>query len=386
MCESSDDSFAPRTEVWQGDQAILKKGLEELASVKIRYDSIVDQNGPSIIMNNEVVIQAYTTIINRGCKIRLITEISVNNILYCKKLSKLLDLRHFDEIKGNLGIVDGLRYGASARSEEKKFPTEYIYSTVKSFVEQQQFFFETLWSKSIPAEQRIKEIEEGIEPIKTQLLQNPQDIFKTTIEFYKKSNQIKSCFPVEGLNVIYRDFSNSRQEILDRYRQGKHKGIRWITSLKNKKDVDLVKSHIDNGINIRHVKDLLTDSFALSDKSFLFTIENVEKEKLITNVLSSNDKLYLDHYDTVFETLWKKGIDIDERIKEIEEGHYVDVDLIPNPKESLKIFQEIYNSVKSEVLLLLSSANAFFRIENNNDFYACEKLTHQGITVKVLIP
>ncbi len=73
-----------------------------------------------------------------------------------------------------------------------------------------------------------------------------------------------------------------------------------------------------HGIKIRHVKDLLTDSFALSDKSFLFTIENVEEGKMITNVLSSNDKLYLDHYDVIFENLWKKGIDIQDRIKEIE--------------------------------------------------------------------
>jgi hypothetical protein len=29
MCEYSDDSFAPRTEVWQGDQDIFKKGLED---------------------------------------------------------------------------------------------------------------------------------------------------------------------------------------------------------------------------------------------------------------------------------------------------------------------------------------------------------------------
>ena len=71
-------------------------------------------------------------------------------------------------------------------------------------------------------------------------------------------------------------------------------------------------------VKIRHVKELLDDSFALSDKSFLFTIENVEEGKKITNVLSSNDKLYLDHYDIVFENLWKKGIDIEDRIKEIE--------------------------------------------------------------------
>lgn len=120
MSKSFDDSFLPRTEVWQGEQVIFKKGLEELASVKVCYDSIVDHNGPSIMFNNEVVIQAYTDLINRGCRIRLITEISANNISYCKKLSELLDLRHFDGVKGNLGIVDRIRYGASARSEEKK--------------------------------------------------------------------------------------------------------------------------------------------------------------------------------------------------------------------------------------------------------------------------
>src|SRR3954454_7114392 len=119
MSKPSDNTFSPKTEIWHGDKEIFKKMLEELAGVKIRYDSIVDQNGPSIIFNNELVIQSYTDIINRGCKIRLITEISANNISYCKRLSKLLDLRHFDEIKGNLGIVDGLRHGTSARLEEK---------------------------------------------------------------------------------------------------------------------------------------------------------------------------------------------------------------------------------------------------------------------------
>ena len=93
-----------------------------------------------------------------------------------------------------------------------------------------------------------------------------------------------------------------------------------------------VKSYIDNGINIRHVKDLLTHSFALSDKLFLFTIESVEDGKIITNAISSNDKLYLDHYDTVFETIWKKGIDVQERIREIEEGYVFNIETIPNPR------------------------------------------------------
>jgi two-component system sensor histidine kinase VicK len=383
--ELKTDDNAEKTEILYGSDKIVKRAIDDFHKIKERFDNCTDSTGPFVFYNTSIW-KEFVNLANRGIKLRFITEITKDNIPYCKELMKIAELRHLDEVKGNFGISDGNNYGGSASVREGQPPVEIMRSNVRAFVDQQQFFFETLWSKSISAEQKIKEIENGVEPIKTQLLQNPQDIFKATLEFYKKSNQIKSCFPVEGLNVIYRDFSNSRQEILDRYRQGKHKGIRWITSLKNKKDVELVKSHIDDGVKIRHVKDLLTDSFALSDKSFIFTIENIEKEKLITNVLSSNDKLYLDHYDTIFETLWKKGIDIDERINDIEEGHYVDVDLIPNPKESLKIFQELYSSIKSEVLLLLSSTNAFFRIENNNDFYACEKLTRRGITVKVLIP
>ena len=57
---------------------------------------------------------------------------------------------------------------------------------------------------------------------------------------------------------------------------------------------------------------------------------------MVTNVLSSNDKLYIDHYDDIFENLWKKGIDIQDRIKDIEEGYNINVETIPNSKESLK--------------------------------------------------
>jgi hypothetical protein len=43
-----------------------------------------------------------------------------------------------------------------------KLLTQAIYSSVKAFVGQQQYFFDMLWKKSIPAKQRIKEIEEDL--------------------------------------------------------------------------------------------------------------------------------------------------------------------------------------------------------------------------------
>jgi hypothetical protein len=39
-----------------------------------------------------------------------------------------------------------------------------IYSNVRELVEHQQYVFDTLWNKSIPSQERIKAIQDGIQP------------------------------------------------------------------------------------------------------------------------------------------------------------------------------------------------------------------------------
>ena len=91
----------------------MSRGLVELSKVRVRYDSILDGNGPSIIINNQFVTKAYTEIKARGGRLRLITEITKANLSYSKELAKFVELRHLDGVKGNLGIVDGISYGAA---------------------------------------------------------------------------------------------------------------------------------------------------------------------------------------------------------------------------------------------------------------------------------
>jgi two-component system, OmpR family, sensor histidine kinase VicK len=117
MTDTSDDSIIERTEVWHGKKKIMARGLIELTKVKERYDSILDENGPSIIINNDFVINAYVAIRKRGCKLRIITEITKTNLSYSKELAKYAELRHLDGVKGNLGIVDGMSYGAASTSK-----------------------------------------------------------------------------------------------------------------------------------------------------------------------------------------------------------------------------------------------------------------------------
>lgn len=50
---------------------------------------------------------------------------------------------------------------ASFKSSQRRV-LGYIYSNVKKIVDHQQIVFDTLWNRAIPAEQKIKELVEGI--------------------------------------------------------------------------------------------------------------------------------------------------------------------------------------------------------------------------------
>ena len=90
---------------------------------------------------------------------RYITEITNSNIPYCKELANLVELRHFDGLKGNFGIIDGKEYLAIANLHEGKSLPHLVYSNVSEVIMQQQHVFDTLWYKAIPGDLKIKQIE-----------------------------------------------------------------------------------------------------------------------------------------------------------------------------------------------------------------------------------
>jgi hypothetical protein len=103
--------------------------------------------------------------------------VHTENMNYCKELMKCGEVRHLDEVKGNFGILDGTHYRATAKTVASAPPPFVISSTVHEFVEQQEYFFEMLWKKAIPARQRIKEIEKNL---KREFIETIRDSEETT--------------------------------------------------------------------------------------------------------------------------------------------------------------------------------------------------------------
>jgi hypothetical protein len=179
LIQPSDDVFADRTEVLYNPDEIVKRVVEQYNITKYVMDACIDINGPSMmVIPNHPVTKAYLDMKTRGVKIRFISEITKDNLPYCKELMKFAELRHLDKVKGNFGIGDKKLYNGGATSTKSGPPPELVTSTVKSFVQQQQYFFDMLWNKAIPAEQRIRQIEDGIEPEVIETIRDPVEIQK----------------------------------------------------------------------------------------------------------------------------------------------------------------------------------------------------------------
>ena len=148
--------------------------LDIFYNAKYRIDVCGNSSFPLKISLFESVRKVIIAAKNRGIRSRFIVEITNENLQYCKDLMKITDeIRHMDKIEANFGLNEIEYLGSITLQEEALQAT---YSDVKEVVEQQQFIFDTLWSRAIPFEQKIIEIEEGIEPEVIETIGNPFEI------------------------------------------------------------------------------------------------------------------------------------------------------------------------------------------------------------------
>jgi signal transduction histidine kinase len=210
-----------RTEIWSGLETISRKSFEVLSRAKVTSDYCHDSKSPLILVTTEQYFKMIKQLKAKGIRQRFVTEITQENVKYSKELACHVELRHLQGVKGNFGIVDGKEYGAAANIYDMQPPVEFIYSNVKTFVEQQQYFFELLWNKAIPAEQRIREIEEGRTPEKLDIIQDTQKSINRAFEIMNKTQK--------ELLVLFatpRTFTFALQgESADIYRKISKKGV-----------------------------------------------------------------------------------------------------------------------------------------------------------------
>jgi signal transduction histidine kinase len=160
-----------------GKQNIISIEIQLFSNSNKKVDTCMNYTRPQLAITIEPIKGAFSDAKKRGIKLRYLTEVTKDNIAYCKELMAIVDeLRHLQGIKGNFMISETEYVAPIILFEKGKVASQIVYSNLKEIVEQQQYFFDTLWNKAIPAKDTIYELEHGIEPRFIETIRDPIEV------------------------------------------------------------------------------------------------------------------------------------------------------------------------------------------------------------------
>ena len=176
------------TRVFTGVETVINTIIEFLDQTNNEVYICVDQTRPILTLDTEKLKEAFIRAKKRGVKLRYITEITEDNLTYCKQLLTMVDeLRHLDGFRGNFYLSESSYLAPTIFHERGKSASQIISSNSKEIIENQKYVFDSFWYRAIPAKHRIIEIEEGIDFGKTDLIQTPQRILELFLKMIQSA-------------------------------------------------------------------------------------------------------------------------------------------------------------------------------------------------------
>ena len=283
-----------------------------MQNAKVKMDLFGDKNGPSIIMEYDVYRDNYIDMIDRGGKIRLITEITNDNINYCKALKRIVtELRHLDGLIGGIAVSES-EYMSTTALKRKQLLTIAYYSNEEEVVRSGQYIFDTFWEKAMPAKRRIKEIEENLKREYINTIQDPEEIRRLIQNMIlSASEEIQILFPSLGAFRIYRN--EGLLNLLKEKAQGEKKNLVLRILVKVDGTLDESMTSLFSGLeNVQLLQNRTIDAKVVTmivdkNKSLVIEMKDNSRHDFAETVglaTSSNSQPTVSSYDSIFEMLW----------------------------------------------------------------------------------
>jgi two-component system, OmpR family, sensor histidine kinase VicK len=292
-----------------GGDKVIEQVLHFVSNARKKIDACVDHTRPLLATEIEPLKKSLVYAKERGICLSYVTEITNDNVSCCKELTRMTgEIRHLDGIKGNFYISD-TEYIAPATFHERGKPaSQMIYSNVKEIVNHQQYVFDTLWNKAIPAEQKIKELEEGVseffevttyqEKASQVLIDLAKSVKKEALFFLPND---KAMVRVDRLGVI--------DHIIDASQNGATIKIICPLSEENSKVVKRISERAPHIAILNGNKSLYGMYIIDGERCFRAELKHPKAEKFPDAIgfsVYSNRRNTVDFFKSVFELLWNE--------------------------------------------------------------------------------
>jgi signal transduction histidine kinase len=309
-----------QTEMLIGAEVTTKRMSELFSNVSRKFDSCANSTAPSIAMT--IFRDAYKSMKSRGIKIRWVTDITKDNLTHCKDLMQYAEVRHISYLNENFRMSETEYIEATTTKEGLPIP-KLIYSNSKEIIGQQQYIFETLWDKAVPAEHRIKEIEQEIESQRIAVIYDARQ----ALELYhwlimSAEKEIKVVFPTT--NALIRQDKAGILFLLQEAAAVKKCQVKVLMP-----NDELIRNFIPTNNNSNNISTRFIDheeggkaTILIVDNkvSFVMELKDDSKEtfhEAIGLSTYSNSKAGVLSYVSMFESLWKQT-ELYEKLKSHE--------------------------------------------------------------------
>jgi two-component system, OmpR family, sensor histidine kinase VicK len=265
-------------------------------------------------LSNSLFEYLRTVDMKKKIRVRLVTRINPENVELAKELARKYSVYHTDGPGGDFCIIDGVIYFYDIENSNQKMAGYHrqLFSKNPSFVKLQQNLFENLLNHAIPARDKIKEVERGIQREYIKTIQDPSSILQLVRDRIETAG-----FDIQVLFATTNSFYRAESDgIIDLLGAARSRGIniRVLIKIDNEtmKDIpkDLIKKKHDL-INVNTIRQPLRSKITtfIIDQSFSLTIEvnddskdNFSEATGLATYSNSESTVFTDY--SMFENLW----------------------------------------------------------------------------------
>lgn len=381
----NNDDTVEKIEVLRTTDTIIHTYLQAIHKAKGKWDYYADIKSLSGTFGIEPIKKALLYAKERrNITIRFVTEITRDNIPYCKEIMKIGEVGHLDGVKGNFGISDTEYIAIAIPFGPAPIIPHAIYSNVKEDLQQQHYIFEVLWNKTIPAEQKIREIEGGFVIEKTEVMYGTENVIDTEVRFFSEAKtRIDTCMDrtrpqlAIGIEAIRMSFVKAKSKSVQ---------LRYLTEITND-NLSYCKEIMKLVDEFRHL-DGIKGNFMISEVEYLAPITSHDKITPADTIIVSSVKEIVEHQQYVFDSFWNRAIIAEQRIAEIEGGVEPDIiEVIQNSSRSRDLYLNLVNNSREEIMLIFPTTNAFVRQHKIGVIDASmEAAKLRSVKVRILMP
>ena len=264
---------------------------------------------------------------NRQLRIRYITEITEDNLISCKEIKKISEVRHLEKITGNYILTDKEYFGFP---EAGKFLSSRNQNDIHQSVIMQNYIFDNLWNNATTQEEKITSLEVGLDPEEVKIISDASQVRKTYFNLIESAKYEISLI-IATPNALKRNY---KEGIISKLIEASEKrNVNVFLAIPTYDNDELQIDIFQSGQlkkNYRFQKKFIAPvttqtnriktTFLTVDKKIVFIkdVKDDTKDNFIEAVgyaTLHTSKSRAESYNFIFDTIWRQA-DLYESLKE----------------------------------------------------------------------